>query len=192
MWRSKKFIIFAVLAAVLLAGGVGAVALAADNGDDSQPKARFGALVDRICEIYQQKTGTAIDKEALKESFVEAGCEMRAEAWQNREEMKLGDMPNRLGMIGAEDMEGWLQNLVEKGKITQGQADDYLKWWRSRPNTEQFEQQLRDWGQTRPQIPPELKEWRESGPDLPFGFGPRGHGRFPGMGVPPCAPPPAE
>jgi len=105
-------------------------------------------------------------------------------------------MPKRPGM-GPEDMQGWLQNLVQQGKITQGQADEYLKWWQSKPNTEQFQQQLKDWQQGRPDIPPELKQWQEARPDLPLGFGPRGHGGFPGMGgfpggVGPCTPPPAS
>ncbi len=196
MWRSKKFIIAAVLAAVLLAGSVGAVALAADNGTDSQPKARCGALLDRVCAIYQQKTGATIDQEVLKAAFAQAASEMRPEAPQNRGEMKPGDMPKRPEM-GPEDMQGWLQNLVQQGKITQGQADEYLKWWQSRPNMEQFQQQLKDWQQGRPDIPPELKQWQEARPDLPFVFGPRGHGGFPGMGgfpggIGPCTPPPAS
>ncbi|MBM3142634.1 MAG: hypothetical protein FJ005_06270 [Chloroflexi bacterium] len=171
MWRSKKFIIVAVLAAVLLSGSIGAVALAADNGDDSQPKARCGALLDRVCEIYQQKTGDVIDQEVLKEAFAQAQREMREEALDN-----------------------YLKNLVAQGKITQEQADQYKNWQQSRPDTEQFRQQLKVWQQERPGIPPELKEWQEERPDVPLGFGPRGHGGFPGMGrfpgwAGPCMPP---
>lgn len=187
MWRSKKFIIAAVLAAVLLAGSIGAVALAADNAADSQPKARCGALLARVCAIYQEKTGVGIDQEVLKAAFAQAASEMRPKPPQNLEGTTPGGMPKR-PLMGIEDMQGWLQNLAQQGRITQGQADDYLEWWQSRPNTEQFEQQLKDWGQTRPQMPPELKQWQEARPDLPFGFGPRGHGGFPGMGGPPCAP----
>jgi hypothetical protein len=186
-----------VLATVLLVGGIGGVVFAqTGNGDDSQPKARYGALLDRVCAIYQEKTGVTIDKEVLKAAFTQAASEMRPKAPQNSGEMKPGDMPKRPGM-GPEDMQGWLQNLVQQGKITQGQADEYLKWWQSKPNTEQFQQQLKDWQQGRPDIPPELKQWQEAKPDLPLGFGPRGHGGFPGMGgfpggVGPCTPPPAS
>jgi hypothetical protein len=137
MWRSKKFIIIAVLAAVLLAGSIGGVALAVGNGDDSQPKAPGEDLLARVCTIYQQKTSVAIDQAALKDAFTQARSEMQKEWEQAR-----------------------LQDLVKQGKITQNQADKYLNWWQSKP-------------------------------DVPFGFGFRGHGGFPGKGGP-CAPPPSE
>ena len=104
MWRSKKLIIVTVLVAVILTGSIGGIVLAADNGEDSQPEAQYGMLLDRACEIYEQKTGVAIDQEALKDAFSQAQSELRAEAMQNR-----------------------LQNLVDQGQITQEQADDYLK-----------------------------------------------------------------
>jgi len=116
MWRSKKLIVGVVLAAALLFGSLGGVVLAADNGDDSQPSALFGALWDKVCAIYEEKTGDTLDQEALKDSFVQARSEMRAEALQNR-----------------------LQSLVDEGQITQEQADEYLEWQQSRPDvTVQF------------------------------------------------------
>jgi len=111
MWRSKKLIVGVVLAAALLFGSLGGVALAADNEDDSQPGALFGALWDKVCAIYEEKTGDTLDQEALKDSFVQARSEMRAEALQNR-----------------------LQSLVDEGQITQEQADEYLEWQQSRPD----------------------------------------------------------
>ena len=96
MWRSKKLVIAVVLAAVMLAGGIGGVVLATDNGDDGEPEAKYEALLDRVGEIYQQNTGVALDQEALKDAFVQAQSEMQAEA-----------------------LETWLQSLVEQGKITQ-------------------------------------------------------------------------
>jgi len=112
MWRSKKFIAI-VLAAVLLVGGTVGVVLAADNGDEdgSLPEARPEALLDRVCAIYQENTGNDIDPEALKDAFAQASSEMRTEAFQSR-----------------------LQNLVDQGKITQEQADQYLEWWQARPD----------------------------------------------------------
>ena len=108
MWRSKKFIAI-VLAAVLLGGGTVGVVLAADNGDKdgSLPE----ALLDRVCAIYQENTGNDIDSEALKDAFAQASSEMRNEALQSR-----------------------LQNLVDQGKITQEQADQYLEWWQAKPD----------------------------------------------------------
>ncbi|MFC2016949.1 hypothetical protein ACFLUD_00865 [Chloroflexota bacterium] len=111
MWRSKKLIIGVVLAAVLLAGSIGGVALAADNGDDSQPEARYGALLDRVCEIYQEKTGVAIDQEALKDAFAQIQGEIREAA-----------------------LESHLQYLVDEGQITQDEADEYQIWLESRPD----------------------------------------------------------
>ncbi len=111
MWRKKKLIAIAVLAAVMLAGTIGGVVLAADNGDDSEPEAKYEALLDRVCEIYQENTGVAIDQEALKDAFAQAQSEMQTEA-----------------------LETWLQSLVEEGEITRAQADDYLEWWQARPD----------------------------------------------------------
>jgi len=121
MWRSKKFVVFALLAAVLLVGSISGVAFAqTENGDDSQPKARYGALLDKVCEIYEQKTGAVIDQEVLKGAFAQARSEMRPEILQNRREM------------GPEAMQNRLQNLVDEGKITQEQIDA-LKEWREAP-----------------------------------------------------------
>ena len=111
MRRHKKLIVGAVLAAVLLFGSLGGVALADDNEDSSQPGALFGALWDRACAIYQDNTGDDIDPEALKDAFTQARSETRAEALQNR-----------------------LNYLVEQGKITQEQADEYLNWQGARPD----------------------------------------------------------
>ena len=111
MWRSKKLIIVAVLTAMMLTGIIGGVALAADNGDDSEPEAKYEALLDRVCEIYQENTGVTIDQEALKDAFAQAQSEMQTEA-----------------------LETWLQSLVEEGEITQAQADEYLDWWQAKPD----------------------------------------------------------
>ncbi len=110
MWRSKKLAIVAALALVVLAGSIGGVVVA-QNRDDSQPEAQHEALLARVCEIYQEKSGVAIDQELLKDSFAEAQAEMRDEAVQNR-----------------------LANLVEKGRITQDEADQCLEWWQARPD----------------------------------------------------------
>ena len=111
MWRSRKFIIVAVLAIMLLSASIGGIALAANNGDNSQPKAPDGDILEKVCAIYQQDTGVAIDQEALKNAFAQAQSEMQKEREQAR-----------------------LQYLVEQGEITQEQADKYLEWWQSRPD----------------------------------------------------------
>ena len=64
-----------------------------------------------MCAIYEDKTGVAINPQELENAFAQACSEMRAEALQNR-----------------------LQSLVEQGKITQDEADQYTEWWQSRPD----------------------------------------------------------
>ncbi|HXZ30485.1 MAG TPA: hypothetical protein VEG43_04900, partial [Dehalococcoidia bacterium] len=72
---------------------------------------RYQALLDKVCAIYQEKTGVAIDSGQLKAALEQAQGELEKEALQSR-----------------------LQNLVDNGKITQEQADQYLQWWQSRPD----------------------------------------------------------
>jgi len=112
MWRSKKFILIAVLSAVVLVGSIGGVVFAqTENGDDSQPEARHEAMLDRVCEIYEANTGTAIDSQALSDAFAEARSEMQTERMDSR-----------------------LQKAVEEGRITQEQADQYKEWCQSKPD----------------------------------------------------------
>jgi len=112
MWRGKKVMVIA-LAALLLVGSSVGVVLAADNGDEamSPPEAQHWALLDRVCEIYEENTGTTVDQQALQDAFAQARSEIQAEAMQNR-----------------------LANLVEQGRITQDEADQYLEWWQARPD----------------------------------------------------------
>jgi uncharacterized membrane protein len=111
MRLNKKLIIIAVSVAVLLVGSVAGVVLAAGNSDANQSKAQGEELLTKVCTIYQQKTGVAIDETALKDAFTQA----ESEAQLAREQARLKD-------------------LVTQGKITQDQADQYLNWWQSRPN----------------------------------------------------------
>ena len=67
MWRKKRFIIPGIIAAVV-AASLGGVAFAqSESGDDGQP----GAVLDRVCEIYEENTGVAIDSEALRDAFAQ-------------------------------------------------------------------------------------------------------------------------
>ena len=111
MWRRKKLVVVAVLATAALAGSIGGAVIAADNGEDGNPEAALGTLLDRVCAIYEENTGTTIDSQALKDAFVQAQSEMRTEVLQNR-----------------------LQYLVEQGQITDEQAGQYLEWWQSKPD----------------------------------------------------------
>jgi hypothetical protein len=111
MWRSKRFILAAVLAAVVLLGSLGGVALAqTGDGDNDQPVAQHQAMLEKVCTIYQENTGTAINSEELQKAFEQARSEMQDEARDN-----------------------FLQGLVDEGKITQEEADQYKAWLESKP-----------------------------------------------------------
>ena len=127
MRRSKKLIIIAVLATVVLAGSIGGIALAADNENDGGPAAKFGELFDRVCEIYEQKTGVAIDQAALKDSFTQAHEELRPEL------PALSTMPKR-GEMDREAMQERLQALYDEGKITQEQFENKKAWLEAMPD----------------------------------------------------------
>lgn len=114
MWKSKKIILILTLAiAVLLATTAGVAFAQTGDDEENQPEAQQGTLLDRVCEIYEENTGVAIDPEQLKDAFAQARDEMRDQA-----------------------MESWLQELVDEGTITQGEADQYLEWWQVRPDVE--------------------------------------------------------
>lgn len=124
MWRNKKLILSAVLAAVLLLGTLGGVVLAQDDvGNETQVQDRCGVLLDKITTVYEENTGVAIDEEQLKEAFKQAHREMVNEAVQTR-----------------------LQKMVENEVITQEEADQYLEWWQARPDVQLGGPGLRGFG----------------------------------------------
>jgi len=101
---------------IAVGGIAGGVIAAADDSssnieDQSQIADRYQALLDRAGAIYEEETGLAIDSEQLKDALDQAQSEMQEEALESR-----------------------LQNLVDEGKITQEEADQYLEWWQSRPD----------------------------------------------------------
>ena len=114
--RKRKLIVLAVIVSILLVGGIagGAILAADDNSDDavgeSQIASRPLAVLERACAIYQEQTGVPIDSEQLKDALHQARGELRDEALQAR-----------------------VQGLVDRGAITQEEADHYLEWWTSRP-----------------------------------------------------------
>jgi hypothetical protein len=136
MWRNKKWAIVVVLAvvAVMAVGVIGGVAYA-QSGSTPPPKNPRNAFMSKVAE----KLG--IEQSKLEEAFKQA-------------EKELGDEA-----LGAR-----LKTLVEKGRITQQQADDCLKWWQSRPEV--------------PVMPDAQPGFAPNGP-MRFRGGP---GRFPGPG----------
>ncbi len=112
MWKSKKVVVLsAVVIAVLISSVVAGVTFAQDGGGGEAQLGNGTVLLDKVCEIYEENTGVALDADELKAAYTQAQAEMQAEALQSR-----------------------LQDLVTQGKITQEQADQYLQWWNSRPD----------------------------------------------------------
>ncbi|MFC1902073.1 hypothetical protein ACFLX3_04020 [Chloroflexota bacterium] len=113
MWRSKKFIFIALLSIVVLAGGIGGVALA-NSGDEeeTEPGFRHGALVEKVCENYNAANPEApVNCTALEAAFTETWSQMRPEGMPDRPEMN------------PEAMQERCQELLDEGKITQEQFD---------------------------------------------------------------------
>lgn len=81
-------------------------------------------LLARVAKIL------GIDQQKLDDAFTQAQSEMRDEALDN-----------------------YLQNLVDQGKITKEQAEQYKTWCKSKPDMKPFQQQLKDWQNEKPDIP---------------------------------------
>jgi hypothetical protein len=96
-------------------------------------------LLARVAEIL------GIDQQKVEDAFAQAQTDMQNEALDN-----------------------YLSKLVEEGKITQEQADQYKAWLQARPDMSQYEQQLKDWQAARPDIPSTLKDWQMAKPDVPL------------------------
>jgi uncharacterized membrane protein len=118
IWKRKWFIPAVVVSVLLIGGIVGGLVVAGSDsssnataGNQTQATDRYQALLDRTCAIYEENTGVAIDSGQLRDALEQAQSEMRDEALQSS-----------------------LQNLVDQGKITQEEADQYLEWWQSRPD----------------------------------------------------------
>lgn len=154
MWRKKKVILISLLVAVALTAVIGGVALADDSTTTSSNTTQSKTLLARVAEIL------GIDQQKVEDAFNQAKDEMQLEAVKNR-----------------------LQALVEKGTITQEQADRYLEWWQAKPDMAPYQQQLREWMRSKPGVPEEFKQWQEGRPDVPLpGGGAFKRGGFRGMG----------
>jgi hypothetical protein len=151
MWRRKKFIIVAVLATTVLL--VGSIGGLAFAQTGSTDNTTSGkTLLARVATIL------GIDQQKVENAFAQAQREMRDEA-----------------------LDSYLKNLVDQGKITQQQADQYKAWVKSSPDMSQYQQKLKEWQQARPATPPELKDWQTARPNIPLPGGFGGHGFRDGM-----------
>ena len=140
MWRkNKKVLIIALIAAVVVIGSIGGVMVAqAAAGSTSGNTTQPKPILARVAEIL------GIDQTKLEGAVKQATSEQELQALTNR-----------------------LQKLVANGKITQAQMDQYLAWWKSKPDTAPYQQSLKDWQAARPQLPSDLKTWEQARPKLP-------------------------
>lgn len=144
---SKKILITGVLCVVVLGAALGgfAIANAADDGTANSNNATQTNLWDKVAEMYQKDTGTAIDPAALQKAFEEAGTAIR-----------------------TDKMDQMIQAMVDAGKITQAQADEWKAWLDSRPGSA---------------LTDEYKAWLEARPDIPGLFGAARGGMMPFGGM---------
>lgn len=109
----RKWLIIPALAALLLTGAIAGTAFAQSESDDDS------SSVSRFVEILAGKLG--IDEDQVQTAVEETKAELQAErkaAWEQRLRDKLAAM-------------------VEEGKITQEQADEYLDWYLNPPELAQ-------------------------------------------------------
>ncbi len=148
MKLSKKFFLIGTLCVVLVAATLGGFAIAsADDEDAAPPRITQTNIMEKVAEIYEQNTGTAIDPDELQKAFDEAR-----------------------DATMTETRDDFLQRLVDDGKITQEQADAWKAWMDARPDP--FSDDFKAWLESRPDIP-ELFGPRDSGM-MPFGGEHRG------------------
>ena len=132
MHITKKVLVIGVLCVAVAAAVIGGVTVAnADSSGTSanQTQTAVSTLMEKVAEMYQKDTGTAIDPQALQKAFQEAGAALRAD---------------RLDQM--------LAKMVEEGRITQEQADQWKAWWDSRPAT-MLNDQYKSWLESRPEVP---------------------------------------
>jgi hypothetical protein len=154
MKRHKKVLLAVLLGVVVLAGSIGGVVLAADDEQDDSTPPEFGSFTERVLEIYQEKTNTVIDREALRESIDQAREEMQAEHPRLRFHHWLFD-GDELTEEQRADIEAWLN---ERPEIF---SEDFKAWLESRP--EALSDEFKAWLESRPDfLDGEFEEWFES------------------------------
>lgn len=170
MWRTKKFIVVAALLAVALVAGTTGVALAQDSKDGTGPRQ---ALLTRVAQIL------GIDQQQLEDAVKQAMSEQREQIKEKGNQR--------------------LQDMVNEGKITQEQLDEFNAWLKAKPDINIHIFGLRNLdklveeGKITQQQADDLEAWLKARPELPLPnegeFGGKRPGRgFGGSGFsrPPC------
>ena len=148
MKRGRKIALITLMVVVALAGTIGGVAMA-QSGDEetttTSENARF-AYLERVCEIYEEKTGVAIDVDTLKEAFIQAGEEGREHICNQIQ-----------------------QHLIDAEILTEEQLAELEEWLQSKPDLPI--EDLKEWAQSRPDdLPKRFGFGIEKGKRNVFGF----------------------
>jgi hypothetical protein len=120
MKRGKKIALVVLLVVIALVGTIGGVVMAQSEDDESTttPETERYAYLERVAEIYQEKTGVPLDIDALKDSFCQAGKEKVEQA---RAQFR--------------------QHLIDEGIFTEEELTALEDWWAAKPDvTPEFPQ----------------------------------------------------
>ena len=112
----RRWIVVSVLAAVLSVGAIMGTAFAQTDDSDGDSDGGGSSSVSRFVEVLADKLD--IDEEELQTAIDETREELREE-FEAAAEAKLMEK---------------LDEMVAAGKLTQEQADEYLSWYRDRPD----------------------------------------------------------
>ena len=112
----RRWIVVSVLAAVLSVGAIMGTAFAQTEDSDGDSDDGDSSSVSRFVEVLADKLD--IGEEELQSAIDETREELRAE-FEAAAEAKLIEK---------------LDEMVAAGKLTQEQADEYLSWYRDRPD----------------------------------------------------------
>ena len=113
MKRGKKIALVFLLVVIALVGTIGGVAMA-QSGDEEPttiPETERNAYMERVAEIYQEKTGVPLDVDALKDSYCQAGEEKMEQA---RAQFR--------------------QHLIDEGIFTEDELTALEDWWAAKPD----------------------------------------------------------
>ncbi len=102
MWRSRRFILGAVLSVIVVGSAIGGIALAQTDGEDGS---QLESLMARVAE----KVG--VDQAVLEQAFAEAQAEMRDDEVATRLQDLVGQ--GKLTQDEADEYLEWLQARPE-------------------------------------------------------------------------------
>jgi hypothetical protein len=137
MWKSKKFIVIAVLVAVVIVGSTAGIVMAQAGKEGPGPRQ---ALLARVAQILR------IDQQTLTDAFKKAAIEQRDAGMDTWLKKLVSD--GKITQPQAYSFKAWLkarpdvppagpkglEQLLKDGKITQQQLDAFNKWMKDKPD----------------------------------------------------------